>query len=187
MTEKLTMTEGTKYDRDKTPLHLLPPDALWAIAEVLQFGAQKYDAWNWYKGIKISRLFGACLRHLWQWWRGEDRDPESGLSHVAHAGCMLLFMLQFIVERRVELIDRPEAFDAHPSCFVSQSPRYYWDLKPADKTVFLEKMINGQMESAYKDLYTPGTPNQGYDWGSQSGGSDDAWGSAKVKANLVSS
>lgn len=104
---------GLKYDADKVPLHLLPPDALWAIAEVLQFGAKKYTTtescgeWNWYEGIKWSRLFGACLRHLWQWWRKEEKDAESGLSHLAHAGCCLLFLIQFVCEERHELDDRP--------------------------------------------------------------------------------
>jgi len=104
---------GLKYDGNKVPLHLLPPDALWAIAEVLRFGAIKYTtkegdgAWNWYEGIKWSRLFGACLRHLWQWWKGEERDLESELPHLAHAGCCLLFLLQLVLERRSQFDDRP--------------------------------------------------------------------------------
>lgn len=103
-----TQSEGMKFDNSKTPLELLPPDALWSIADVLKFGAQKYDVWNWYKGIRYSRMFGACLRHLWQWWRGEALDPESGLPHLSHAGCCLLFLLQHVLERRVERDDRPE-------------------------------------------------------------------------------
>ena len=98
---------GKKYDSKKVPVHLLPPDSLWEIAKVLGFGAQKYDEWNWYKGISYSRLFAACMRHLWQWWRRQDSDPESSLSHLAHAGCCLLFLLQEVLEKRDEQDDRP--------------------------------------------------------------------------------
>lgn len=76
------------------------------IAKVLDFGAKKYDSWNWSKGIAWSRVYGALLRHLFAWWRGEDRDPESGLSHLAHAGCCLVFLLQYNLTRR-SYDDRP--------------------------------------------------------------------------------
>jgi hypothetical protein len=99
---------GAKFDGQKVPLDLLPPDALWEVAKVLAFGARKYESWNWYKGFKYSRLWAACLRHLYQWWRGHNTDKESGLSHLAHAGCMLLFLLQFTLEARTDDDDRPQ-------------------------------------------------------------------------------
>ena len=112
--------EGDKYDGEKIPLDLLPPDALWEIAKVLAFGARKYKSWNWYKGFRYSRLWSACLRHLYQWWRGYDNDEESGLSHLAHAGCMLLFLLQLTLERRAEDgDDRPQFYPAKEKCGVT--------------------------------------------------------------------
>lgn len=84
---------ATKHDTGKTPFELLPAPALEAIAEVLAFGKNKYAAWNWAKGFTWSRLIGAALRHLFAFARGEDRDPESGLSHLAHAGCCILFLI----------------------------------------------------------------------------------------------
>lgn len=48
---------------------------------------------NWRKGFTWGRLSGAALRHLFAWIGGEDKDPESGLSHLAHAGCCVLFAL----------------------------------------------------------------------------------------------
>lgn len=83
-----------KFDTSKIPLELLPTQALEEIAKVLDFGKKKYAAWNWAKGFKWTRLIGASLRHLYAYSRGEDKDPESGLSHLAHAGCCILFLLQ---------------------------------------------------------------------------------------------
>ena len=38
-----------KYDTDKAPLALIPPQVINQIAEVLGFGAEKYGANNWRK------------------------------------------------------------------------------------------------------------------------------------------
>jgi hypothetical protein len=88
-------SEGRKDDSGKTPWHLLPPDALKQIVLVLEFGAGKYGDRNWEKGMHWSRPFSALMRHMWAWWRGESRDPETGLSHLAHAGCCILFLLSY--------------------------------------------------------------------------------------------
>jgi hypothetical protein len=89
------MTEATKHDAAKLPYDLLPSDAVEEIVRVLDFGAGKYGADNWAQGMAWSRPFAALMRHMWAWWRGEDNDPESGLSHLAHAGCCVLFLLAY--------------------------------------------------------------------------------------------
>jgi hypothetical protein len=87
------MSEATKYDAGKPRMELLPAVALEEIAKALDFGSKKYTDWNWTKGFKWSRLLGSCLRHLTSYLRGEDKDPESGLSHLAHAGANIVFLL----------------------------------------------------------------------------------------------
>jgi hypothetical protein len=66
-------------------MHLIPIPAMQGLAQVLEFGERKYDAYNWTKGMDWSRMYGAALRHLTSHMNGEDRDPESGLSHLDHA------------------------------------------------------------------------------------------------------
>ena len=86
---------GVKADTGKPVFDLLPVESLAEIARVLEFGAKKYDAWNWSRGMKWLRLWNACIRHLFAWVAGENIDPETGLSHLAHAGCCILFMLSY--------------------------------------------------------------------------------------------
>lgn len=102
--------EGTKYDEGKIPLDLWSPDALMETARVLQFGAEKYEPYNWAKGIKYSRVFSALMRHLWAWWKGQRKDPETGLHHLGHAMCCLMFLLHYEMNRRKYLTydDRPK-------------------------------------------------------------------------------
>lgn len=100
-------TGGLKYDDGKAPWHLAPWDAFLAIVLILAFGAKKYAARNWEKGISYSRLYSALLRHITAWWNGEDLDPETGHSHVAHAACCVCFLLAFVLRGRGDLDDRP--------------------------------------------------------------------------------
>lgn len=96
---KVDLSQGTKLDDGKIRMDLLPSAPLKDIAEVLTFGAKKYAAHNWRKGINYSRVYGALQRHLSAWNEGEDTDPESGLNHLAHAGCCLLFLLEYTHSR----------------------------------------------------------------------------------------
>lgn len=89
------MNGAMKNDEDKNPLGLLPFGALEQIGLVLKHGAEKYEDHNWRKGLKFSRLISALLRHIFAWVRGEENDAETGLNHLAHAGCELLFLLSY--------------------------------------------------------------------------------------------
>lgn len=89
-------------------MDLLDPLALEGLAAVLTFGAKKYAAHNWRKGIANTRLIAAMLRHLFAIMRGEDVDPESGLPHIDHVGCCWMF-LSNNMKTRPEMDDRWKA------------------------------------------------------------------------------
>lgn len=79
---------GGKVSFSLLPLHLLA-----GVCRVLRFGLQKYAAWNWAKGSDWSQSFDCTLRHLLRWWyMCEENDKESGLHHIDHAICNLLFI-----------------------------------------------------------------------------------------------
>lgn len=95
-----------KDDKGKARYDLLPPEMLEETAQVLAFGAAKYSANNWANGAHWSRYFSAMMRHMWAWWRGEDNDPETGMSHLAHAACCLGFLMAY-QRRNIGQDDRP--------------------------------------------------------------------------------
>jgi hypothetical protein len=82
-----------KSDAGKPTFDLLPWDALASVSRVLEHGAEKYGAGNWEKGTDWLRYWNATLRHLTSWLRGEDKDPETGESHLAHAVASILILL----------------------------------------------------------------------------------------------
>jgi hypothetical protein len=91
---------GEKHDQGKARWDLLPFKALEEIVMVLTFGANKYEPDGWRKVPNAKpRYFAAAMRHMMAWLiRGEQRDPESGLHHLAHAACCLFFMLELSLE-----------------------------------------------------------------------------------------
>ena len=114
-TNKITTASGSaggsaggsalKFDTDKLPVNLLSSEALLQTAAVLKFGADKYHAHNWRDGFAWSRPLAAAMRHIMAYNDGEDKDPESGLSHLAHAACCIMFLLEF-EKTHPELDDR---------------------------------------------------------------------------------
>jgi len=86
---------GRKFDGGKLEYGLLPPLALEEVVKVLTFGAQKYERDNWQKVSDAKRrYFDALQRHIWAWKKGEQIDPESGIHHLAHAMCCLMFLFE---------------------------------------------------------------------------------------------
>ena len=77
----------------KIQLQLVPPILNRGVASVMATGASKYGAWNWRSTTVLATTYiGAIRRHLDAWQDGQDMDPESGVSHLAHvaANCAIL-------------------------------------------------------------------------------------------------
>jgi hypothetical protein len=116
-TNKVTTASGgaggsaMKFDTDKLPVNLLSSEALLQTAAVLKFGADKYHAHNWRDGFAWSRPLAAAMRHIMAFNDGEDKDPESGLSHLAHAACCIMFLLEF--EKTHPQLDDRYKVDVH--------------------------------------------------------------------------
>lgn len=83
---------GVKYDRGKLRYDLIPVTPLTAVTEVLTYGANKYKDRNWETGMPWGRAYAAAQRHLNSFWGGEELDPETGISHLAHAIVNLMFI-----------------------------------------------------------------------------------------------
>lgn len=87
--------QGRKDDGGKARIDLIAPEFLTGTAAVLAFGANKYGARNWEAGMSWGRCFAALMRHLWAWWGGQKADDETGLPHLWHAACCLMFLMAY--------------------------------------------------------------------------------------------
>ena len=102
------MKKAIKHDSNKPRTDLLPVIPLLKTSEVFGYGANEYDDYNYCKGdgLKWSRMYGACLRHLFAWFNKEDFD-ESGFHHLYHALCELLMLCHNIELGHKVQDDRP--------------------------------------------------------------------------------
>ena len=72
----------------------IPPIALMALGAAMQDGVNKYGIFNWRDSKVTSTVFyDAILRHLFAWYSGEQRAPDSGIHHLAHAMAGLAILL----------------------------------------------------------------------------------------------
>lgn len=93
LTEEVCTALFTKHDSGKLRYGLIPPLAEAEMVGVLTFGAQKYSVDNWRKCDDMSRYVDAALRHISAYRRGEFKDSETELHHLAHAMCCLSFIV----------------------------------------------------------------------------------------------
>lgn len=84
----------------KPPVSRVPAVAEVQEALVFGFGSTKYS-WDGYKATPPTYhdVLSAIKRHVGRFADGEDLDPESGLSHVAHARCNTAILLWMIANR----------------------------------------------------------------------------------------
>lgn len=89
------LDQGIRKDAGKTRLDLIDWAFVYHTADVLAFGAIKYAPNGWRKGMAWTRAIGSMLRHTIAYAMGQDLDPESGLSHLGHIGCNLMFLAAY--------------------------------------------------------------------------------------------
>lgn len=77
-------TTGAKREKLGVRYDLFPIEGIEAYSEIAEFGAVKYEPWNWAKGLPRMQIAASLIRHLWAYMRGENNDPESGLPHTSH-------------------------------------------------------------------------------------------------------
>lgn len=96
---------GAKFDQGKLltmPLFRGLAIVLTAICAILSYGAQKYaeDSWQSVPNGR-KRYEDAFGRHQLARGAGEVYDEESGLPHIAHMICNLMFILWFEIKEGI--------------------------------------------------------------------------------------
>lgn len=99
------MDNGLRFNSGKRKWSLVDWKSLEPMVEVLEFGAKKYDDWNWANGLKTTEVCESLLRHVFAYLNGEDNDPESGITHIGHIQCNAMF-LSYMAQNRKDLDTR---------------------------------------------------------------------------------
>lgn len=85
---------------------LVPVGPLTTVAKLYGKGASKYDDHNWMRGYEWSKSYAALMRHVTQFWGGEDLDPDTELPHLASVVFHAFALMHYMDEHR-SFDDRP--------------------------------------------------------------------------------
>lgn len=88
----------------KPKLSLVPPQIIFDIAEVREYGNKKYPEGgkdNW-KKVSIDDYKDALLRHTMKYLQDpESKDEESGIEHYKHMACNMAFICEMEKENEI--------------------------------------------------------------------------------------
>lgn len=91
---------GMRFNSGKRKWSLVDFESFEPMVEVLEFGAKKYAADQWKNGLDKKEILESAFRHLTALMAGEVNDPESGLHHIGHLACNVMFYSYFTKEER---------------------------------------------------------------------------------------
>ena len=77
------------------------------VGVAMMEGARKYGRHNYrVSGVRASVYVDAAMGHIAQWWEGEDKDPDTGLSHITKAIASLVVIRDAMIQDMM-VDDRP--------------------------------------------------------------------------------
>lgn len=87
--------QTAKADAGKPKLTLVPQKIIYDIAEVREYGTNKYhDPDNW-KKVEVQRYRDAAFRHFLAYLKDPNGvDEESGIPHLKHLACNIAFLCE---------------------------------------------------------------------------------------------
>lgn len=92
-----TNRQEAKHDKGKPRLSLVPQQIIYDIAEIREYGCEKYgDSENW-RDVEVGRYIDAFYRHWTKFVENNDStDEESGKKHLKHCACNLSFICEML-------------------------------------------------------------------------------------------
>lgn len=86
--KQLPVTKKNKKDAvgaTKAPTSCIPSAGIFAMGAAMQDGGDKYDPFNYRETqVTASVFFNAMMRHLLDWWEGQDFADDSKVHHLGH-------------------------------------------------------------------------------------------------------
>jgi len=118
----MSKKQAERYNQGKPQWHLVDFPSLEPMVRVLEYGAKKYAPDNWKKGLPVKEICDSLLRHTFAFLDGQDNDEESGLPHIGHMQCNLLFLAYVMKNKSESFDDRTVLLDEVLSSIDADTP-----------------------------------------------------------------
>ena len=83
-----------KHDGGKIRPTLVPAELIKAVAQVREYGCQKYGTSESWRQVEVQRYRDAAMRHMLRYiFDPQSADMESGLPHLWHLACNIAFLI----------------------------------------------------------------------------------------------
>src|SRR5438105_4306378 len=110
------MNPKERVARRKAPIFsVVPPASVIYEAQAMRYGAYDapredgslgYKPFNWRAtGVTASAYVDAAIRHILDWWDGENVAPDSLVHHLAHAKATLGIIIDALENGVLEGVD----------------------------------------------------------------------------------
>lgn len=87
--------QSIKADAGKLRLTLVPRAIIKAIAEIREYGVNKYGENESWRKVEVERYKDAAFRHFIAYLDNPNGvDEESGLPHLWHLACNIAFLCE---------------------------------------------------------------------------------------------
>jgi hypothetical protein len=90
-----TPVRAERYNKDKPRPSLLPVEWFEELLSVMEVGAKKYGPDNWKKGMPYREVLDSLDRHLIQFKKKENIDPDDGLRTITKVAVNALFLTYY--------------------------------------------------------------------------------------------
>ncbi|QNL30796.1 hypothetical protein SEA_ESTES_87 [Mycobacterium phage Estes] len=130
-----TSSTGGQKAGNNVRASLIPWAELLEVAELYGKGALKYEDHNWMKGYDWHLSFDALIRHLSEWWLGNEYDDGEGGTGLEHLTAVVFhaFALMYFRKHFPQFDDRPNtvlAKRAELTKGMAEDPRETTTLEP---------------------------------------------------------
>lgn len=89
--------QSIKHDKGKPQLSLVPAQIIYDIAQVREYGLEKYGGSESWKDVDPKRYIDALYRHLLAVVEDpHSKDEESGIEHYKHVACNVSFLCELL-------------------------------------------------------------------------------------------
>ncbi|MCL2212839.1 MAG: DUF5664 domain-containing protein [Oscillospiraceae bacterium] len=86
-----------KQDKGKPRPSLVPPQLIYDVAEVREYGCKKYGDPESWRQVELQRYIDALYRHMLEFVADPvSKDGESGLHHYKHMACNIAFICELM-------------------------------------------------------------------------------------------